>query len=192
MKGKWKIALVAACWALLATVSGLRAQDFSTITKTTTLWVDERTGQVFIRPGRGRVPMTIGAGVDAAKIEQQIEDRTNAKVQAAVTQAQEEQRVKDEQLAKQVTAMQPAWQSYMANWQDKFRIGTLFFGDYRFYTHTGFQPQELDNINNPGPGNENFNSFDVSRVYLNLYFFPTKDWTFRFTPEIYKTNGCSS
>ena len=192
MKGKWKMALVAACWALLLTAPRVRAQDASTITKATTLWVDERTGQVFIRPGRGRVPMTIGSPVDAAKIEQQVEASTNAKVQAAVTQAQEEQRLKDEQLAGKVDAMQPAWHDYIANWQDKFRIGTLFFGDYRFYSLTGFQPQELDNINNPGPGNNNFNSFDISRVYTNLYFFPTKDWTFRFTPEVYKTNGCSS
>src|SRR5215471_8539111 len=192
MKGKWKIALVAACWALLATVSGLRAQDFSTITKTTTLWVDQRTGQVFIRPGRGRVPMTIGTGVDAAKIEQQVEDSTNAKVQAAVTQAQEQQRLKDEELAKKVNAMEPAWHNYLVNWQDKFRIGTLFFGDYRFYSLTGFQPQELENINNPGPGNNNFNSFDINRLYTNLYFFPTKDFQFRFSPDIYKATGCSS
>jgi hypothetical protein len=192
MKGKWKIAVAAACWTLLSTAPRLRAQDASTITKATTLWVDERTGQVFIRPGRGRVPMTIGSAVDAARIEQQVEDSTNAKVQAAVTQAQEEQRQKDEQLAKQVAAMQPAWQSYLANWQDKFRVGTLFYGDYRFYSLTGFQPQELDNLNNPGPNNDTFNSFDISRVYLNFFFFPTKDWTFRFTPEVYKTTGCQS
>src|SRR5262249_28749295 len=43
-----------------------------------------------------------------------------------------------------------------------------------------------------GPGNNNFNSFDISRVYTNLYFFPTKDWQFRFTPDIYKTTGCNS
>jgi hypothetical protein len=192
MKGKWKIALVAACWALLSTAPRLRAQDASTILKATTLWVDERTGQVFIRPGRGRVPMTIGSAVDAAKIEQQVEDSTNAKVQAAVTQAQEAQRQKDEELTKKVDAMQPAWQSYMANWQDKFRIGTLFYGDYRFYSLTGFQPQELENVNNPGPGNNSFNSFDITRTYTNIYFFPTKDWQFRFTPDIYKTNGCAS
>jgi hypothetical protein len=192
MKGKWIVALAVAWSALLSTAPRVRAQYASTITKATTLWVDERTGQVFIRPGRGRVPMTIGSPEDAAKIEQQVEDSTNAKVQAAVTQAQEQQRVKDEELAKKVDAMQPAWQSYMANWQDKFRIGTLFFGDYRFYSLTGFQPQELENINNPGPGNNSFNSFDISRVYTNLYFFPTKDWQFRFTPEVYKTNGCSS
>jgi hypothetical protein len=192
MKGKRKIAMVAACLALISAVPRLRAQDISTITKATTLWVDERTGQVFIRPGRGRVPMTIGSPVDAAKIERQVEDSTNAKVQAAVTQAQEEQRLKDEQLAKKVDAMQPAWHDYLANWQDKFRIGTLFFGDYRFYSLTGFQPQELENVNNPGPGNNNFNSFDISRIYTNLFFFPTKDWLFRFTPELYKTNGCAS
>ena len=192
MKAKWKIALVAVCWALLSSAPRLQAQVASTITKSTTLWVDERTGQVFIRPGRGRLPMTIGSPVDAAKIERQIEDSTNARVQAAVSQAQEEQRLKDEELAKKVDAMQPAWQSYVSNWQDKFRVGTLFYGNYRFYSLTGFQPQELENINNPGPGNQAFNSFDINRVYTNLYFFPTKDWQFRFTPDIYKTVGCTS
>src|SRR6516164_9979198 len=105
MKVRWKITLAVACWALLSSALRLRAQDASTITKATTLWVDERTGQVFIRPGRGRVPMTIGSPVDAAKIEQQVEDSSNAKVQAAVVQAQEQQRLKDEELAKQVKAM---------------------------------------------------------------------------------------
>jgi hypothetical protein len=102
MKGKWKMGLAAAALALLSTAPRLRAQDASTITKATTLWVDERTGQVFIRPGRGRVPMTIGSPVDAAKIEQQVESSTNAKMQAAVAQAQEEQRLKDAALAKKV------------------------------------------------------------------------------------------
>src|SRR6266851_3809737 len=88
--------------------------------------------------------------------------------------------------------MEPAWQNYLANWQDKFRIGTLFYGDYRFYPQTGFQPQELENITNPGVGNNNYNSFDITRTYLNLYFFPTKDWQFRFTPDIYKTIGSSN
>jgi len=192
MKGKWKMALAAACWALLSTAPRLRAQDASTITKATTLWVDERTGQVFIRPGRGRVPMTIGSAVDAVKIEQQVEDNANSKVQAAVTQAKEEQRLKDEELAKRVTAMEPAWKNYMSNWQDKFRVGALLYGDYRFYTHTGFQPQELTQITNLGPGNNNWNSFDISRTYLNFYFFPTKDWTLRITPNLYKTLGSSN
>ena len=192
MKGKWKMALAAACWALLSTAPRLQAQDASTVTKATTLWVDQRTGQVFIRPGRGRVPMSFGPAVDAAKIEQHVEDNTNAKVQAAVTQAQEEQRLKDEELAKRVTAMEPAWKNYLSNWQDKFRVGALFYADYRFYTHTGFQPQELTQLTNLGPGNNNYNSFDVTRTYLNFYFFPTKDWTLRITPNLYKTIGSAN
>ena len=34
-----------------------------------------------------------------------------------------------------------------------------------------------------------YNSFDISRVYLNTYFTPTDDLTFRFTPELYRANG---
>jgi hypothetical protein len=30
--------------------------------------------------------------------------------------------------------IQPAWRSYIENFQDKFRIGTLVYGDYRYYT----------------------------------------------------------
>ncbi|HJU12599.1 MAG TPA: hypothetical protein VJ728_17065 [Candidatus Binataceae bacterium] len=192
MKRKWKVASMVVCWALLSTAVQLKAQDASTVSRPTTLWVDERTGQLFIRPGRGRVPMNFGSTVDAAKIEQQVEDRTNAKVQAAVAQAQQEQQLKDAQLAKKVDAMEPAWHNYIANWQDKFRVGTLFYGDYRFYSLTGFQPQELTQINNPGPGNNNYNSFDITRTYLNFYFFPTKDWTLRLTPNIYRTIGCQT
>ena len=68
----------------------------------------------------------------------------------------------------------------------------LFYGDYRFYTNTGFQPQEMTQLTNPGPGNNNYNSFDITRTYLNFFFFPTKDWTLRITPNMYKTIGSSN
>jgi hypothetical protein len=192
MKLSWKIAVITACCALLLAAPRLRAQDASTISKTTTLWVDQRTGQVFIRPGHSRVPMTIGSPADAAKIEQQVEQNTSAKVDAAVAQARAQQHLEDRQLEEKVAAMEPAWKNYMANWQDKFRVGALFFGDYRFYPNTGFQPQELENVTNPGVGNNKYNSFDITRTYLNLYFFPTKDWTLRLTPDIYRTIGSSN
>ncbi|GEM_PF-341061 len=192
MKGKKKLAVLLAAWALLCGTRELSAQDTSTASKSTTLWVDETTGQVFIRPGHGRVPMTIGSPLDAAKIEQKVEDSTNAKIQAAMARAQTEQRLRDEELSKRVDQMEPAWRNYLANWQDKFRVGALFYGNYRFYSLTGFQPQELTQLTNPGPGNNNYNSFDISRTYLNFYFFPTKDWTLRLTPNLYKTIGCQT
>ena len=33
------------------------------------------------------------------------------------------------------------------------------------------------------------NAFDINRVYLNTYFTPTDDLTFRFTPELYRADG---
>ena len=68
--------------------------------------------------------------------------------------------------------MRQAWRSYVDNFQDKFHLGTLVYGDYRYYTHTGFQPQELTQINNPGPGNNGWSSLDLTRAYINLFFFP--------------------
>src|ERR1700676_1373248 len=42
------------------------------------LWVDQRTGQVFVRPGSGRVPLSLTTA-DSAAIEQQIEQKGEAK-----------------------------------------------------------------------------------------------------------------
>ena len=88
--------------------------------------------------------------------------------------------------------MKPAWTSYLNNFQDKFRIGALAYLDYSAYTHTGFGPQTLENINPPGPGNNGYNSFDITRVYTNIYFTPTDNLLFRFTPEIYRSNGTAT
>ena len=88
--------------------------------------------------------------------------------------------------------MQPAWHNYLDNFQSKFRIGALAYLDYGYYSHTGFGPQWLENMNPPGVGNNGYNAFDINRVYLNTYFTPLKDWTFRFTPEIYRADGTAS
>ncbi len=77
----------------------------------------------------------------------------------------------------------------MDNFRNKFRLGTLVYADYRFYSHTTFQPQELTQVNNPGIGNNGWNSFDISRTYLNLFFFPTDDINVRVTPNMYRQFG---
>jgi hypothetical protein len=141
------------------------------------LWVDQRTGQVFVRPGSGRVPLSVSTA-DENTIEQQVEQkvqaRTDAQIKAQVQQSAAQLQEQNQVLARQVTEMQPAWKSYMDDFHDKFRLGAVFYGDYRFYTNTGFQPQEMTQLTNPGPGNNNYNSFDITRTYLNFFFFPTK------------------
>jgi hypothetical protein len=157
----------------------------------TMLYVDQKTGQVFIRPGNGRVPMSVGSALSAEAVAQKVEQKTRAELQQDIAVSQAQQRADTVALQKQVNEIKPAWQSYLDNFQNKFRVGALAYLDYSFYTHTGFGPQFLENENPPGVGNNGFNAFDISRVYLNTYFTPTHDLTFRFTPEIYRANGAN-
>ncbi len=68
----------------------------------------------------------------------------------------------------------------------KVRLGALFYADYAYYYKTGFGPQFVTQTNFPGPGNDNFNSFDVHRTYINLYYSPSDRITLRLTPNIYR------
>ncbi len=68
----------------------------------------------------------------------------------------------------------------------KIKIGATFFGDYSFYTNTGFGPQFITQTNPPGPGNAGFNSFDVTRTYINIFYSPNEAVTLRFTPNIFR------
>ena len=181
------------CRILFAALGGLTLLGFarplwaqSTVTR---LWEDTRTHQVFTEPGRHRIPFNFTGGVDANAIEQQVEEKTRDQVRAAAAENAAQERYDNAEVNKQVADMQPAWKSYVSNLGNKFRIGALVYLDYAMYTHPGFGPQFSEQLNPPGPGNDYFNSFDVSRVYLNTYFTPTDDVLFRFTPEIYRANG---
>jgi hypothetical protein len=197
MKDRWKIALATlGCLMLFAIARPVRAQNSEPPAKNVTLYVDRTTGQVFIAPGSNRVPMKLNAAVDAEtierQVEQKVEQRTRDQVRAAVAETKAQQQADNAALAKKVAEMTPPLTSYMGNFQNKFRIGALAYLDYGLYTHTGFGPQFLDNLNPPGPGNNLYNSFDINRVYLNTYFMPSDDLTFRFTPEMYRANGTPS
>ncbi|HVB40529.1 MAG TPA: hypothetical protein VNE83_06485 [Terriglobales bacterium] len=73
-----------------------------------------------------------------------------------------------------------------AKWYDNFTLsGTVFF-DYAYYAKTGFGPQFLTQMNQEGPGNNGFNSFDLNRTYLNFIFNPNGAIMARVTPNIYR------
>ena len=73
----------------------------------------------------------------------------------------------------------------------QFELSTLIYGDWAYYTHTGFGPQFLTQINPPGPGNNGFNSFDLTRTYVNLVWKPSDRFMFRLTPNIFRENSTS-
>ncbi|HEY2484515.1 MAG TPA: hypothetical protein VGI36_05170 [Candidatus Binataceae bacterium] len=181
--------------ASLAIAKSVGAQSSST--GFLKLYVDPKTRQIFPDPGKGRVflaevPVT---SFDANALERRVEEKTQAQLDAnkqqlqQLVQSNEELTRSNADLQRQVVEMQPAWRSYIDDFARKFRVGTLVYADYRMYTHTTFQPQELENINNPGPQNNLFNSFDITRSYLNFFFFPTDGLTFRVTPDIYRAIG---
>ena len=70
-----------------------------------------------------------------------------------------------------------------------FKLSTLIYGNWAYYPQTGWGPQFLTQINPPGPGNDNFNSFDITRTYLNLLWTPSERYTIRITPNIFREVG---
>lgn len=185
--------------ATLGLAGQLLAQDSSESAPMLRLYIDPSTKIVYAEPGRGRrllteVPLSaLNAGaIEEREKKTEAQLRQNQQMISALVEKNQQFEMSNRDMTRQIAEITPAWRSYIENFQDKFRIGTLIYGDYRFYTHTGFQPQEMTQITNPGPWNNNYNSFDITRTYLNFFFFPTKDWTVRVTPNIYKTIGSSN
>src|ERR1700691_5108899 len=188
--------------SLLGTVGSLGqslAQDSPGSVPMLKLYIDPSSKIVYAEPGRGRRLLTeIPASAMAAGVIQQQQQKTevqlrqNEEMISALVAKNQEFETTNRELTREMAEVRPAWRDYVENFQDKFRVGALLYGDYRFYTHTGFQPQELTQLTNPGPYNDNYNSFDITRTYLNFYFFPTKDLTVRLTPNMYKTIGSSN
>src|SRR5690348_16756926 len=104
-----------------------------------------------------KAPATPPAAVTRAPA--MLDERIQEHVRAEVSRSEEESRRKQAQLEQQVAQMKPAWDDYARRFFDKFKVSTLFYGDWAFYEKTGFGPQFLTQINPPGPGNDNFNSF---------------------------------
>ncbi len=195
-KKRFKAGLILAiAWAMACgNAVNLFAQDASE--PALRLYIDPATKVVYSEPGRGRrllttIPMST---VNSNAVLRQTQDQLHKNQEQIQNLEQKNQQLEASNLdlTKQVAEIKPAWRSYIDNFQDKFRVGTLVYGDYRFYTHTSFQPQELTQLTNPGPWNNNYSSFDITRAYLNFFFFPTKEWALRLTPNIYKTIGSSN
>lgn len=73
----------------------------------------------------------------------------------------------------------------------KVRIGTLLYADYGYYAKTGFGPQFTSQINPPGPANNGYNTFEITRAYINLFYSPNDAVTFRLTPDLYRQIGAA-
>ncbi|MGC1192850.1 hypothetical protein [Candidatus Binatus sp.] len=176
----------------------------STEVQAITLYTDPGSGQVYTKRCKHCVRMGeyIPAG-STEEIEQKVERRVSQQTQQqmdqerAAMQAEEAQRQAQQQqwnaeMAKQVSTIQPFAQEFGDRWYKKISIGTLVYADYRYYTHTGFGPQFLTQQVWPGPGNNSFNSFDITRTYLDFKFTPVDDVSLRVTPNMYLIENTGS
>ncbi len=182
---------------MLSAVAMTPVPVFSDEVRSITLYSDPNTGQVFTK--RCRRCVRLGEYIPAGsteEIERKVERRVSAQTQAqldqerAAMQAEEAQRQAQQQqwnaeMAKQVSTIQPWATEFGDRWYKKISVGTLIYADYRYYSHTGFGPQFLTQQVWPGVGNNSFNSFDITRTYLDFKFTPIDDVSARVTPNMY-------
>ena len=182
---------------MLSAVAMTPAPVLSEDGRAITLYTDPASGQVFTKRCKRciRLGEYVPAG-SAEEIERRVERKTQAQLdeQRAAMQAEQAQRNAQQQqwnaeMAKQVSEIQPYAVEFGDRWYKKISVGTLIYGDYGFFSHTGFGPQFLTQQNWPGPGNNSFNAFNITRAYLDFKFTPVDDISARVTPNVFAENG---
>ncbi len=138
------------------------------------LYENPNTGEIFLKPGPGRVK--VGQGVinqllkpNAKKTTEQINNlkTTEKKLEASL------KTVKGETL--------PAWTKHIT-------LGTLVYMGYGYYNNTGFTPTLQLQENPAGPGHNGYNAFNVNRAYL-IFLYHQDNWFLKITPNINKSNN---
>lgn len=169
--------------------------------RSVTLYADPSTGQVFYKSCRKCVKLGdyVPAG-STEEIERKVElktqqqlDADRAAMRADLEFRQSQQQQWNAEMAKQVSEIQPFAREFGDRWFKKISIGTLVYGYYGFWSHTGFGPQFMDaNMSWPGPGNNSFSQFAINRTYIDLKFTPVDDISMRITPDMYTTIGTAT
>ena len=71
----------------------------------------------------------------------------------------------------------------------KVKIGATFFADYSYWSDYDGSTQFIDNQTRPSSiTDQNYNAFEVTRTYINLFYTPSDAVTLRITPDIYRTS----
>jgi hypothetical protein len=190
----WRALTVAVVGAAMLFSATSRPAHAQSSFRGITLYEDVKTGALYRTPGRGRIPVTLGLE-PAEEVKKQVQQEVTKHDEALRAEFMDNQKTllkQNAELTKQVAEMKPAVDEFGKRWLKKISIGTLVYGDYRFMSHTGFGPQFLTQTVWPGPGNNAFNAFDITRGYLDFKFTPTEDFLLRVTPNVYTMIGKAS
>jgi hypothetical protein len=73
------------------------------------------------------------------------------------------------------------------------KIGATFFADYSYWSDYDGSTQFIDNQTKPSSiTDQNYNAFEVTRAYINLFYTPSDAVTLRITPDIYRTSAVTA
>ena len=74
----------------------------------------------------------------------------------------------------------------------KVKIGATLFADYSYWTDWDGSTSFFDNQTTPATNHTNYNTFEVSRAYINMIYTPSDAVTLRITPDIYRNTDVAS
>jgi hypothetical protein len=191
-KGAWAaIALPAIIGA-----HSVSAQQSGHSLRAITVYVDRKTKQLFLEPKPDRDPIKIlgelGASPLGDTLAPKVGETAARSLLDAVVPNRRAEAVSQPGAERNTALKSNSLCSGCFNLQSKFRLGVVAYLDWGLWTHSGYGPYFLENLNTPGVGNDGYNSFDLNRLFLNAYFTPTPDLTFRVTPELYRGLGTAS
>jgi hypothetical protein len=75
----------------------------------------------------------------------------------------------------------------------KVKIGATVFADFSYWSDYDGSTAFVDNQTTPSSiKDQNYNTFELTRTYLNLYYTPNDAVTLRITPDIYRNTDATS
>ncbi|MFW0883758.1 hypothetical protein ACMCNP_01670 [Candidatus Acidulodesulfobacterium sp. H_13] len=89
-------------------------------------------------------------------------------------------------ITKKLFGIKKAVSNAVPAWTKHVKLGTTIWIGYGYYNNTGFSQDLQLEENRPGPGNNNYNAFNVNRGYINFVFRKNKKWFLRVTPNIHR------
>ena len=94
-----------------------------------TLYEDVKTGALYRKPGKGRVAVTLGFDEPSpppAAVQKQVEEvkKNNEELRAEFVANQQALIKENTDLKQRVAKIEPAWNDYLDNFRNRFRIGT--------------------------------------------------------------------
>lgn len=75
----------------------------------------------------------------------------------------------------------------------KVKIGATLFGDFSYWSDWDGSTSFVDNQTMPlSTADSNYNTFEITRAYINMFYTPNDEVTLRITPDIYRSTTINS